>query len=247
MSPLFFADEFKPPRFLILKKPEEIFHLIKVLRYRKGEDLVLKALDGNLYLSKIIEIQRNQVIFEIITKIERNPEINFEIYLCQSLPKLDKWEWILEKATELGVSGFFPLQTERSIVNLEKEKLEKKYERWRKIINEAVKQSERKRVPDLFPILRLEKCLDIIMKEKGNILVAWEKADLSLKKVISNIREKIYLFIGPEGSFSEEEIEILKKNGGIFFNMGPRILKVETASIVALSLVLYEKGGLGLE
>ncbi|MEN2984841.1 MAG: RsmE family RNA methyltransferase [Dictyoglomaceae bacterium] len=247
MSPLFFADEFKPPKFLILKKPEEIFHLIKVLRYRKGEDLVLKALDGNLYLSKIIEIQRNQVIFEIITKIERNPEINFEIYLCQSLPKLDKWEWILEKATELGVSGFFPLQTERSIVNLEKEKLEKKYERWRKIINEAVKQSERKRVPDLFPILRLEKCLDIIMKEKGNILVAWEKADLSLKKVISNIREKIYLFIGPEGSFSEEEIEILKKNGGIFFNMGPRILKVETASIVALSLVLYEKGGLGLE
>ncbi|MCX7846027.1 MAG: 16S rRNA (uracil(1498)-N(3))-methyltransferase [Dictyoglomaceae bacterium] len=246
MVPLFFADEFKPPSFLILKKPEEIFHLIKVLRYKKGDELILKVLDGNLYLSKIIDVQKNQVVFEIISKIERDPEINFEIYLCQSLPKLDKWEWILEKATELGVSGFFPLQTERSIVNLKKEQLEKKYERWKKIIKEAVKQSERKKVPDLFPILRLEDCLNFV-KEKGNILVAWEKAEFSLRKVINNINEKIYLFIGPEGSFSEGEVENLKKMGGIFFNMGPRILKVETASIVALSLVLYEKGGLGLE
>lgn len=246
MSPLFFADEFIPPKLLILKNPEEIFHLIKVLRYKKGEELILKALDENLYLSRIIKIQRNQVIFEIISKIERDPEIKFELYLCQGLPKLDKWEWILEKATELGVSGFFPLQTERSIVNLKKEKLEKKYERWRKIVNEAVKQSERKRIPDLFPILKLGDCLNFI-KEKGSILVAWEKAELDLKRVVNNIKEKVYLFIGPEGSFSEGEIEILKKVGGIFFNMGPRILKVETAAIVALSLVLYEKGGLGLE
>ncbi len=245
MTPIFFADEFLPPKILILKNPEEIFHLIKVLRYKKGEEIVLKGSDENLYLSKIIEIKKDQVIFEIISREKRDPEIKFELYLCQSLPKLDKWEWILEKATELGVSGFFPLQTERSIVNLKKEQLEKKYGRWRKIINEAVKQSGRKKIPDLYQIQKLKDCLDFI-REEGNILVAWENSEVSLKKVIDGIKGKIYLFIGPEGSFSEEEIKILKKYGGIFFNMGPRILKVETAAIVALSLVLYEKGGLGL-
>ncbi len=245
MTPIFFADKFLPPKILILENPKEIFHLIKVLRYKKGEEIVLKGLDGNLYLSKIIDIKKNQVTFEIISREERDPEIEFELYLCQGLPKLNKWEWILEKATELGVSGFFPLQTERSIVNLKKEQLEKKYGRWRKIISEAVKQSERKKIPDLYQIQKLKDCLDSVRGE-GDILVAWENSELSLKKVIDSIKGKIYLFVGPEGSFSEEEIKILKKYNGIFFNMGPRILKVETAAIVALSLVLYEKGGLGL-
>ncbi|MGB9857230.1 MAG: RsmE family RNA methyltransferase [Dictyoglomaceae bacterium] len=246
MTPLFFADKFLSPNFLVLENKDEVFHLIRVLRYRIGEEIVLKAPNGCLYLTKLKEVQGERAIFEIISEVEKDPEIKFELFLCQSLPKLDKWEWILEKGTELGVSGFFPLQTERSIVNLEKDRLEKKYKRWKKIVEEAVKQSERRRVPELYPVQRLEDFLNNI-KGKGNILVAWEKANLTLKKVIDNINEKIYLFIGPEGSFSEREIELLKEYGGIFFNMGPRILKVETATIVALSLVLYEKGGLGLE
>jgi 16S rRNA (uracil1498-N3)-methyltransferase len=245
MSPIFFANKFLSPNFLIIDDKKEFFHIIKVLRHKLGDKLTLRAPDNELYLTIISKIEKDKLILEIISKLTKDPEIKFELFLCQSLPKLDKWELILEKGTELGVCGFFPLQTERSIVNLDKKNLLKKYERWNRIIEEAVKQSGRRKIPELYSIQKIEELLENL-KNNIEILVAWEKANKSLKEIVKDLGDKIYLFIGPEGSFSEREIDLLKENGGKFFNMGPRIFKVETAAIVASSLLLYEKGGLGL-
>jgi 16S rRNA (uracil1498-N3)-methyltransferase len=245
MSPTFFASKLKPPDYLIIDDKDDVYHLSKVLRIEKGEKLQVNY-DSKLYLTLVENINDKEITCKIISEIS-DKESKVNVFLCQSLPKKDKWELILEKCTELGVFAFIPLQTQRSIVNLTKEEFAKKHVRWNKIIRETVKQCGRNFVPRLFYVMNLEECLKLAKEEKADILVAWEGAQEDLKKVFEKgVEDKIFLFIGPEGSFSEEEIEMLKSFGGKFFNMGPRILKVDTAAIVSSALLLYEKGGLGL-
>ncbi|WP_236608252.1 RsmE family RNA methyltransferase [Dictyoglomus thermophilum] len=246
MSPTFFATSFKEPDLLYIEDKEDIFHLVNVLRVREGEKINVNY-NLKIYETYVERIEKDKIVCRIIGELE-DKESNVEVYLCQSLPKRESWEIILEKCTEIGVVGFIPLQTQRSIVNLSKDGLVKKYERWNKIIREAVKQCGRNRLPLLYQVKSLEECLSLAREKDFDIVVAWEGAELGLKDIMNRreIKDKIFLFIGPEGSFADEEIELMKKYGGIFFNMGPRILKVETAAIVASALLLYEKGGLGL-
>ncbi|HPU44364.1 MAG TPA: 16S rRNA (uracil(1498)-N(3))-methyltransferase [Dictyoglomaceae bacterium] len=246
MSRVFFASRFEEPNFLIIENSEDVFHLSRVLRFNK-EDSLEVVYNSKIFCTVIKDIRENRIVCEIEEEKKDNRESNVEIFLCQSLPKRESWEIILEKATELGVFGFFPLQTERTIVNLYKADITKKVERWKKIVKEAVEQCGRNKIPKVYEPLGLEDVIDIAKSEDAEILVAWEKANLNFKQVIKEgIKDRIFLFIGPEGSFSDKEIEILKEAGGKLFNMGPRILKVETAAIVALALLLHEKGGLGL-
>ncbi|HOP94883.1 MAG: 16S rRNA (uracil(1498)-N(3))-methyltransferase [Dictyoglomaceae bacterium] len=245
MSPVFFASRLEEPNFLIIENSEDVFHLSRVLRFNTGDFLEV-VYNSKIFCTVIKDIKEDKIVCEI--KEEKDDrECNVEVFLCQSLPKREGWEIILEKATELGVSGFFPLQTERTIVNLYKADIAKKVERWKKIVKESAEQCGRNKIPKVYDPLSLEDAINIAKSEAAEILVAWEKADLSFKQVTKEgIKDRIFLFVGPEGSFSDKEIEILDGIGGKFFNMGPRILKVETAAIVALALLLYEKGGLGL-
>jgi len=245
MSPVFFASRFEGPNFLIIENSEDVFHLSKVLRFNTGDFLEV-VYNSKIFCTVIKDMNENRIVCEIEEEKD-DRECSVEVFLCQSLPKREGWEIILEKATELGVSGFFPLQTERTIVNLYKVDIAKKVERWNKVVKGAVEQCGRNKIPKVHEPLSLEDAIDIAKDEGAEILVAWEKADLSFRELMKEgIKDRIFLFIGPEGSFSDKEIEILKMAGGKFFNMGPRILKVETAAIVALALLLYEKGGLGL-
>lgn len=246
MSPTFFASEFQEPDFLLIKDKKDLFHLINVLRIKRGEKLNLNY-NSKLYSTYVLDIEDSKVVCKIIEELE-DRETKVQIYLCQSLPKREAWEIILEKCTEIGVAGFIPLQTQRTIVNLSKEDLIKKYERWNKIIKETVKQCGRNKLPILYRLYSLEDAIKLAVREDANILIAWEGAKKSLKDLMreEKLNDKIFLFIGPEGSFAEEEIKMLEEAKSYFFNMGPRILKVETAAIVASALLLYEKGGLGL-
>lgn len=246
MSPTFFASEFQEPDFLLIKDKKDLFHLINVLRVKRGEKLNLNY-NSKLYSTYVLDIEDSKVVCKIIEELE-DRETKVQIYLCQSLPKREAWEIILEKCTEIGVAGFIPLQTQRTIVNLSKEDLIKKYERWNKIIKETVKQCGRNKLPILYRLYSLEDAIKLAVREDANILIAWEGAKKSLKDLMreEKLNDKIFLFIGPEGSFAEEEIKMLEEAKSYFFNMGPRILKVETAAIVASALLLYEKGGLGL-
>lgn len=246
MSPTFFASEFQEPDFLLIKDKKDLFHLINVLRIKRGEKINLNY-NSKLYSTYVLDIEDSKVVCKIIEELE-DRETKVQIYLCQSLPKREAWEIILEKCTEIGVAGFIPLQTQRTIVNLSKEDLIKKYERWNKIIKETVKQCGRNKLPILYRLYSLEDAIKLAVREDANILIAWEGAKKSLKDLMreEKLNDKIFLFIGPEGSFAEEEIKMLEEAKSYFFNMGPRILKVETAAIVASALLLYEKGGLGL-
>lgn len=245
MSPNFFASSLLEPDLLVIDDKSDLFHLVSVLRIKKGEILYVNY-RSKIYKTYILQIQNQKIICKILEEVG-DKESKVQVYLCQSLPKRESWEIILEKCTELGISGFIPLQTQRSIVNLSKDDLLKKYDRWNKIIKEAVKQCGRNKLPVLYRICGLEEALKLAQEEEAEILIAWEGADSDLKSIMKeNIKDKIFLFVGPEGSFTKDEIEIMKKIKSYFFNMGPRILRVETAAIVASALLLYEKGGLGL-
>ncbi|MFN3699359.1 MAG: RsmE family RNA methyltransferase [Dictyoglomus sp.] len=245
MSPTFFASSLLEPDLLVIDDKSDLFHLVSVLRIKKGEILYVNY-RSKIYKTYILQIQNQKIVCKILEEVS-DKESKVQVYLCQSLPKRESWEIILEKCTELGISGFVPLQTQRSIVNLSKDDLLKKYDRWNKIIKEAVKQCGRNKLPVLYRIYGLEEALKLAQEEEAEILIAWEGADSDLKSIMKeNIKDKIFLFVGPEGSFTKDEIEIMKKMKSYFFNMGPRILRVETAAIVASALLLYEKGGLGL-
>ncbi len=226
---------------------EDRHHLLNVLRQGPGGEITALNGKGEEYLVRITEVTTDQVHGAIIKKMERQAEPRVKITLVQSLPKADKFEWILQKNTELGVSRFQPVFTERSNIKLDQSTLERKLERWSKIIREAAEQSGRQIIPVLEPIRRWYEALAGC--NNGLVLIPWEgETVLSLKQVLerqTEIPQLVTVLIGPEGGFSLKEVEEAKEKGAIPVTLGPRILRTETAGLVVASALLYHFGDLG--
>jgi 16S rRNA (uracil1498-N3)-methyltransferase len=178
------------------------------------------------------------------------------VTLYQGLLKASHWDYVLEKGTELGVAAFVPVLTPRTVVLLhEADRVRAKAERWARIVMAAAKQCGRSDLPAVREPAQFRDAIRAC-KDKGLVLLAWEglkgsvAAD-TLRPVLREADQKrgkepieVHLFIGPEGGFSEEEIEIAEAEGALVFGMGPRILRAETAAAAAVTLVQYELGGL---
>ena len=157
-------------------------------------------------------------------------------------------DYIIQKSTEIGVKEIYPLITNRTIVKIKNKKKEQsKLDRWKTIAEEAAKQSKRDYVPKVQRIIDFEEMLKLLNGNQ-NIIVPYEMEEsLSLKDSLNNIKTgKIHLIIGPEGGFEKDEIDLLKSIGGQSISLGPRILRTETAGLVAASIILYELGDLGV-
>jgi 16S rRNA (uracil1498-N3)-methyltransferase len=161
-------------------------------------------------------------------------------------------ELIIQKCTELGVGAIYPVETDRTVVKLEGAKGGEKTERWQKVAVEAVKQCGRSYVPKVFLPQSLAELLKLIVSKNDTALIMlWEgEKTRGLKKVLSqweNQRDKpeLFLLIGPEGGFTEEEVDKVQAYGGQVVTLGPRILRTETAGMVALGAILYHLGDLG--
>lgn len=245
--PRFFisAEQIKGNQVLLAGSDQH--HLLNVLRKKVGDEIRVLNGQGEEYQVVLKEIGQTAVIGEIITKVEQTTEPRVKLTLIQGLPKADKFEWIMQKNTELGVSCFQPVITERSTVKLDGELRLKKWDRWQKIIKAAAQQSGRKVVPRLEMIKDWEILLSNL--PEGLTLMPWEgEQDNSLKSVLEN--EKILpmavnILIGPEGGFSLDEVQQAKDVGAIPVTLGPRILRTETAGLVAATAVLYHFGDLG--
>lgn len=239
------ADQIKDNTVIL--KGEDRHHLLNVLRQGPGGEITVLNGKGEEYLVKITEVTADQVNGVIIKKVERQTEPRVKITLVQSLPKADKFEWILQKNTELGVSRFQPVFTERSNIKLAPEARERKIERWQTIIREAAEQSGRQIIPVLEPIRRWDEMLAGC--NTGLVLIPWEGETVqSLKQVLERrpgLPEQVTVLIGPEGGFSLKEVEEAKRNGAIPVTLGPRILRTETAGLVVASALLYHFGDLG--
>lgn len=225
---------------------EDVKHISKVLRCRVGEELEICDNDNNEYICEITNIDKSQVDLNILKRVDIKRESDLKIKVYQGLPKGPKMEMILQKLTEVGVDEIILVQTKRTVVKVDDKKEDKKIERWERIIYEAAKQSKRGKIPKLRGVLSFKEAL-ADMKENDFNIAPYENE--KTKTIKQAIRDKdinnIGIFVGPEGGFEGTEINAIEEIGGQSVSLGPRILRTETASLVASSIVLYELSDLG--
>jgi len=211
-------------------------HIVNVLRLRPGSSLTLFGQDGIEYLGEITEINRREV--KVLIKGSGRPETEsrLNIILLQGIPKGDKMDWIVEKSTELGVTTIIPVITERSQV-----KESRKIQRWQRIADESIKQCGRVKAPNILKPLTFNGAIKLCNNSSLK-LIFYEKSKNNLRQEFKDITQpinNIRLLIGPEGGFSEAEVELARGEKFIPVGLGPRILRTETASIVALSILQF--------
>lgn len=215
---------------------EDSYHIIKVMRNKIGDNLEV-VINKKVYICEIIKMQ-DLVTVKKIEEVECDSELSCYVTIAQSLVKEQKMDLILQKSCELGVSEIIPINTVRSIVKLDKRE-NKKLERWNKILKEASEQSKRVVIPKLNEIMDIKDLtkLDYDLK----ILCTVNELSMSLKKTIpSSLNNlKILFVIGPEGGFTDSEEKMLIDNGFISTSFGSRVLRTETASLYALSVINY--------
>lgn len=215
---------------------DDSYHIIKVMRNKIGDKIEV-VIDKKLYICEIIQIN-DLVTVKRVEKVECNSELPCYVTIAQSLVKEQKMDLILQKSCELGVSEIIPINTTRSIVKLDKKET-KKVERWNKILKEASEQSKRIVIPKINEIMDIK---DIVKLDYDiKILCTVNELSMSLKEVLEkNLHDlKILLVIGPEGGFTDTEEKILIENGFISTSFGSRVLRTETASLYALSIINY--------
>lgn len=216
---------------------DDSYHVIKVMRNNVGEKIEV-VIDKELYICEIINIDKNTVTVEKEEKIEQDSELPCYITIAQSLVKEQKMDLILQKSCELGVSEIIPINTTRSIVKLDKKET-KKIDRWNKILKEASEQSKRVVIPRVESILDIKELTNLDYDIK--ILCTVNELSTSIKRVLSKDLNgaRIILVIGPEGGFTDVEEKILIDAGYISTSFGNRVLRTETASLYALSIINY--------
>ena len=225
---------------------EDVKHISKVLRCKIGEQLEICDNDNNEYICEIAKIDKSFVNLNILEQVYINRESNLKIKVYQGLPKGPKMEMILQKLTEVGVCEVVLVQTKRSVSKVDDKKEDKKLDRWQRIIYEAAKQSKRGKIPTLRGVLSFKEALEDMKNNDLNIVSYENEKTKSIKQAIKGVNiNTVGIFVGPEGGFEESEIETIESIGGKSVSLGPRILRTETASLVASSIVLYELSDLG--
>ena len=224
-------------------------HISKVLRMTLGDELQIVSDDGVTAQGKISFIDAACVKIGSLKIIAESNEPKVKITLAQGLAKGEKMDFIIQKAVELGVTSIVPVAMEHSVVQLDGAKAIKKVERWQKISESAAKQSKRNIIPLVQPVMSVEEML-----AKNNCstkIIAYEcENQISLKSVLKeaieqNKIENLLLIIGPEGGISEDELDLARAAGAKPVSLGRRILRAETAGLVAMSAIFYETGDLG--
>ena len=236
---------FVPPQTLqndpVVLPPETSHQIAAVLHMKEGQQITLLDNSGNEYITELVTVGSKVALGRVVAKWPSVSEPETEITLYLSMTQREKFEWALQKCCEAGASSFVPVVSSRSLVQTLTE-ARAKYERWQKILQEAAEQSHRGHIPDLLDPLRFGQALAHARQNSQTSLVAWEQEDKrGLKKALEKIKPgaRIAIFVGPEGGFSEDEIDLACQVGAIPISLGPRILRMETAALVMVSLILY--------
>jgi len=244
--------------------PSELAHQVRdVIRLNIGEQLILLDNSGDEVLATVARINKASVEVYLFERRPGKREPAVRIILCQGMLKSTRFEWILEKGTELGVSVFSPIICHRSMAGLEGTG-SSKIQRWQRIIQEAAEQSGRSRLPELLPIRPLEDALNDISQDTLAIMPWEEEHALTLRDALNSTYRSpgdvgatlavarsveprtlqpppaVVLFIGPEGGLMAEEVALAQRHGVQVVTLGDRILRAETAAIATVANVMYE-------
>ena len=228
-----FVDQhFAVNKKIILEK-SSTHHLLKVLRKKEGDEIILFDGKGNSCLGVISSLNKSQLELEIIELFDKTLRSGIKISLGQSLIKSDPLNFIIQKATELGVASFYPLITDRSVIKLKMTK--NRALRWSLIARGACEQCGENWLPIIESPMKLDKWAEV---EKSKIkIVLYPHANNKISDL--DYKDSVSLAIGPEGDFTEYEVDSLIEKGFIPVTIGQRILRAETAAISAISSVRF--------
>ena len=222
---------------------ENYRHIARALRARKGEKLLLIDENQIQYETVIEEITPNNILCRIVNSYPSKRDLDFDLFLAQSPLRSDSQLTVMEKATELGARGIYPVLTDNCAVN--KSVAEKKLDKWQKVMYEASKQCERAKVPTCYNVTTLD---EVLNENFDKILVFAERStEISLKQFLAKNPlkkgERVLVIIGPEGGFSQKEFDFFRAKKLPLITLGELILKAETAVITALGDIIYEYQG----
>jgi len=240
----FFTEtEFFTENEAVITGPD-VNHIKNVLRMKPGEQVLLSDGKGTNCLCELTKIEADKVTARILPEEVKDTELPVEVILYQGLPKADKMEFIIQKCVELGVGRIVPVEMSRCVVKLDQKKEEAKRKRWYGISESAAKQSKRMIVPEISGVMKYKAAL----AEAQNcdlILLPYEDSEsLSgaggmklTRTLIESLKpgQKCAVFIGPEGGFSDSEVEEARALGARTVTLGKRILRTETAGLFVLS------------
>ena len=239
MPHFFINSNNKTDNKIVISDADNYRHIARSLRARCGEKLLLIDENQIQYETKISEINSKEVVCEIEKSYLSKRDLEFDLYLAQSPLRSDAQLTVMEKATELGVRGVYPVFTDNCALKVNKQ------EKWQKVMFEASKQCERAKIPTCFAPTTFE---EILQKDFDKIIVLAERStEKSLKQYLSENPtkkgEKILAIIGPEGGFSQKEFDYFRSKNLPLISLGDLILKAETAVIVTLGDIVYEYQG----
>lgn len=215
-------------------------HLARVLRASVGEELILFNGMGGEYVAIITDINKKSVTVELKQFIASDVESPVQLYLAQGIARGEKMDFIMQKAVELGVNKIFPLITERCNVRLDAEREAKRLQHWQSIVISACEQSGRNSIPEIIPPQSLSVWFPSVEADARFVLSPHVNDKLSFQATC----QSAVLLIGPEGGLSDNEVELAKTHHFQAIQLGPRILRTETATIAALAVLQCRLGDL---
>ncbi len=222
----------------------DVHHIRNVLRLGPGDSLTLVTPRGDEYSSVIRKAGQKAVEVEILEKVRvAKKDICLEIALAQGLPRSSKMDFVIQKATELGVASIHPFTSSRSVPRTNPARAQGRLARWRRIAMEACKQCGRTSVPRIHEILPLAEAIRAAGEEDRKI-VLWEGAPAAWERVFegSPPPRRFFVLVGPEGGLAEQEVKACQAAGFIPAGLGRRILRTETAALCFLAILQYQLG-----
>ena len=220
---------------------EPFHHLQRVLILPVGSYLLLLDGTGNRVYAQLVQVGKSQALASVIRR-DTTQETALPITLMQALPKGDKFDLILQKGTELGITAFQPLTSRYSIPELPTQRLATRLARWQKIVQEACRQSRRDLVPEVRPPVPLQAAIEQAASQELKLML-WEAADQPLTEALPKAAPRqVVILAGPEGGFATDEANLARTAGFIPVHLGPRILRTETAGLAVAPVLQYLYG-----
>ena len=216
-------------------------HIARSLRMRIGEALTVSDGNGFDYDGEIESISGDTVTVRLMERYINKSEPTLHVTLYPGMPKSDKLELVVQKATEIGAYSITPVLTDRCVSRPDAKSAAKKQERLQRIALEAAKQSGRGTIPQIGTLTGFK---EAVQNAKGTKILFYEGGGLPLSKCLPANETEVSVFIGPEGGFAPEEVEFARENGVVTATLGPRILRTETAPLAALSILMYITGNM---
>ncbi|AMV73802.1 16S ribosomal RNA methyltransferase RsmE [Desulfuromonas sp. DDH964] len=239
----FFVDPEQLAGDRVLFSGDVLHHIAKVLRMRPGDELELLDGAGEICQCRVLALGRHQGEALVLAR-RRATEHPFPVQLLQALPKGDKFDLVLQKGTELGITRFVPVLTGRTVPQSEFSREENRLLRWRKIVREAARQCRRPVIPEVASPVALTSALAAV--GDGLRLLLWEEESRPLAGLLEAPRPAAAtILVGPEGGFAQTEVALAAAAGFVPVRFGPRILRSETAGFAVAAILQYVYGDLG--